>query len=62
MNRRRAALWLLSVVFAISPAPAEEVAAGAEGGVEFVDSPFHSLSKTRQLLDAADLRIMLPLH
>ena len=29
--------------------------------VEFVESPFRSLSKTRQLLDAADLRILLPL-
>ena len=37
------------------------VSAEAAEHVEFVESPFRSLSKTRQLLDAADLRILLPL-
>ena len=35
--------------------------AGGAAEVHFIESPFGSLGKTRQLLDAADLRIMLPL-
>ena len=33
--------------------------AGAQPGAEYVASPFRSLAKTRQLLDSADLRVML---
>ncbi len=43
---------LLYLTFAAQAAKAEVV---------FVDSPFASLSKTRQILDAADLRVLLPL-
>ena len=35
--------------------------AGGAAEVHFIESPFGSLGKTLQLLDAADLRIMLPL-
>lgn len=51
---RRALPWLLGLCCWIAPARAQEP-------VEVVASPFRSLSKTRALLDAADLRVLLPL-
>lgn len=51
---RRALPWLLGLLCCgIALARAQEP-------VEVVASPFRSLSKTRALLDAADLRVLLP--
>ncbi|MBI2503246.1 MAG: hypothetical protein HYW07_08430 [Candidatus Latescibacteria bacterium] len=51
---RRVLPWLLGLYCWIAAAQAQEP-------VRVVASPFRSLSKTRALLDAADLRVLLPL-
>ncbi|MBT4501222.1 MAG: hypothetical protein HOC74_26060, partial [Gemmatimonadetes bacterium] len=54
MQLYRAILW--SVCLALAAA-----CSAAADEVVFVPSPSGSLSKTRALLDAADLRVMLPM-